>query len=145
MFQNRDERSQFLIVHPASMDEPSKKKYTLTFTEHPEHLHAIIRCETMDRDIALAYLREIADKCSELRSRRLIVERDVPVMLPDSDLFFTTDDFMRMVPRVRVAFVNPYAQLQDQMEFAIMIGTNRGAEFSVHNTIDAAEKWLAEA
>ena len=126
------------------MDDIPHKQYTLTFAEQPEHLHAVIRCETMDRDIALAYLREVANKCNELRCRRLIVERDVPVMLPDSDLFFTTDDFMRMVPRVRVAFVNPYAQLQDQMDFAILIGTNRGAQFSVHATVAAAEKWLAE-
>ena len=116
--------------------------YTLVFEQRQKYLFVIVRAESMDRKMALTYLSEIADRCREYKAKRLIIQRDVPVMLPVADLFFTTDAFLRMMGGVRVAFLNPHATIADQMDFAILIGTNRGAEFSVHNTYEAAEEWL---
>src|SRR4029077_6336709 len=117
------------------------KPYELTFEERDGYLYARIKADTMNREMALAYLGEIADKCAELNCRLLILERDVPVMLPSGDLFFTTQDFMNMMKGRRVAFVNPHSTIENHMDFAITIGTNRGADFALHNTVAAAEKW----
>ena len=63
-------------------------------------------------------------------------------MLPDTDLFFTTGEFLELMRDVRVAFVNPHESIHGEMEFAILIATNRGADFKLHGDIGSAEKWL---
>lgn len=125
------------------MSEPSEL-YELTFDERPDYLYACVKADKMTREIALSYLSKIADECTRLRCKRLVIERDVPVMLADSDLFFTTSDFTKMIKGVRVAFVNPHSNIDDHMEFAMIIGTNRGARFSLHSTVKEAEVRLLD-
>ena len=121
------------------------KPYELTFEPRSHYLYVHIKADTITREIALAYLREIADECGRLGYHRLMIHRDVPVMLSDPDIFFTTNDFLEMVPSVRVAFVNPYTTHEAGMKFAVLVGTNRGAKFQAHSTVEAAEQWLLEA
>ena len=121
---------------------PPAKPYELAFEERPEYLYAVVRSDTMQRDTALAYLTEIADKCAQLGCKRLLIERDVPVMLPDGDLFFVTNAFLELIKGRIVAVVNPHATLQDDMQFAITIGTNRGGNYKLFDNVPAAEKWL---
>lgn len=118
--------------------------YKLTFEQRPGYLYARVEAETIDRESALAYLREVADKCSEMSCERLLLERDIPVMLSDADLLFTTDDFQKMMHDIRVAFINPHLTIEDGMGFAMTIANNRGAVFKLHRNVGEAEKWLAK-
>ncbi|MFT3742754.1 MAG: hypothetical protein QM785_00540 [Pyrinomonadaceae bacterium] len=120
----------------------AERPYELTFEQFPDHLYVRVKAEKIDRQSALAYLREVAASCRTSDCENLILERDIPVMLSDSDLFFTTNDFLEMMRGVRVAFVNPHLTIEDEMRFAILIGTNRGAMFTVHNSLDAARAAL---
>jgi hypothetical protein len=116
--------------------------YELTFDERPGYLFAHITASQMTAEMALSYLSRIAARATVLHSTRVAIERDVPVMLPPGDLFFTTAKFLEMIRGVRVAFINPHAAIEDEMRFAIMIGTNRGADYKVVNSVAAAEEWL---
>lgn len=118
--------------------------YKLTFEQRPGYLYARVEAETIDRESALAYLREVADKCSEISCERLVLERDIPVMLSVADLLFTTDDFQKMMHDIRVAFINPHLPIDDDMGFAMTIANNRGAVFQLHRDVAEAEKWLAK-
>lgn len=120
----------------------AERPYELTFEERPQYLYAVVKAEVIDRQSALSYLREVSAKCREMDYENLILKRDIPVMLGDSDLFFTTNDFLEMMRGIRVAFVNPHLTLEDEMRFAVMIGTNRGAMFTVHSSLAAAEQAL---
>lgn len=117
-------------------------EYELTFERRPEYLHARIRSETMDQPMAYEYLRKVADKCRQVKATKLMLERDVPVMLKDIDLFHTTQFFLELIRGVRVAFVNPYIEIHEDMDFAITIGTNRGADYRLFNGVIEAEAWL---
>ena len=119
-----------------------QRAYELTFDSRPEYLYALIKCDRMDRNIALEYLTKVAEKVSELKQEKLMLVRDVPVMLPDSDLFFTTQYFLDRIGRTKVAFVNPHAVIEEDMKFAIVIGTNRGANYELFREISEAEEWL---
>lgn len=116
--------------------------YELTFEMRQGYLHARIRSESMDQPTALEYLRIVAERCTEEKAERLMLERDVPVMLKDVDLFYTTQYFLDLIRGTRVAFVNPYIEIQDDMDFAITIGTNRGADYRLFNGVVEAEAWL---
>jgi hypothetical protein len=116
--------------------------YRLTFEERPGYLYAKIQADTIDRETALAYLGEVAAKCAELGSHRLLLDRDIPAMMSDADIFFTTKDFADMMKGKRVAFLNPYMQNTEDLNFSITIATNRGAEFHLHKDLAEAEAWL---
>ena len=114
----------------------------LTFEERPGYLYANVAAETIDRERALVYLTAVAAKCSELGHRRLMLERDIAQMLPPADLFFTTNDFIAMMSGRVIAFVNTHPEIADDMDFAMTIATNRGAEFRLFSSESRAEEWL---
>lgn len=121
------------------------KLYELKFEERPEYLLAEVTSETMNAEIARHYLTRIAEKCRDIDADHVMIIRNVPVMLADGDLFDTTNFFRELMRGIRVSFVNPHTAIEDDMEFAIRIGTNRGALYSLCNTIEEAEKWLLQS
>lgn len=131
------------IVEPTTMNDPTLR-YQLRFDERPAYLCVKVSAPTIDRESALLYLREVADHCRKISCRSLMLIRDIPVMLRDADLFFTTTDFLKMIGETRVAFVNPYLPIAAQMDFAILIGKNRGGNYRLFNDEASAEKWLLE-
>lgn len=121
---------------------PSVKEYELTFEPRPNYLIATVKAKEIDRVSALDYLKKVAAKCAELQVRSLIIVRDIPTMLPDADLFTTTIEYLEMIRGIKTAFVNPYPSIQGSMDFALMIGTNRGARYKLFEDLQTAEKWL---
>ena len=122
--------------------EDSTKPYSLTYVEHTDYLHAIIQARTITRKIALSYLREVAHKCIQSGHQRLLLERNVPMTIPLVDIFFTTTDFLHMMGNSRVALVNPYSELDAEMNFIVTVARNRGGLFSLHSSVQSAENWL---
>ena len=120
------------------------KPYNLTFETRRNYLYAHITASSMSRPTALAYLQEVANECEHGRYRRLLLERDVPMMLNSLDLFRTTNDFLDMVKYVRVAVVNRFPDQQNAMNFAMRISTNRKARYNIFVDLSEAEKWLLE-
>ncbi|MFL6375006.1 MAG: hypothetical protein ACJ73D_10090 [Pyrinomonadaceae bacterium] len=116
--------------------------YELNFQERNGYLYAHVTAGDIDRDTALDYLKKVTDSVTDSRFDRLMVERDIPVMMSSIDLFFTTQDFLKMIGPTRVAFVNRHATIHSEMEFAMLIGTNRGANYRLFSNETDAELWL---
>lgn len=122
----------------------SPPRYSLSFEEGRGYLLARLKAERTDRETAHEYLEEIAKRCVIIGAQRLMIVRDIPNMLPLADQFFISNEFMEMTLGMRVAFVNIHLEQVDEMDFAIMIGTNRGANHKLFNDIEHAERWLLE-
>jgi hypothetical protein len=118
--------------------------YELKLEQRDGYLYALVNATAMDRDIAMAYLSEIAAECDRLNCEGVLIERNVPVMLPDADLFFVTNAFLEMIDGRRVAFVNPHEPIEQDMAFAVTIGTNRGANYKLFDDVESAEQWLTQ-
>jgi hypothetical protein len=116
--------------------------YTLHFENRGQYLYARITAEEIDRPSALEYLNEVADQLRASGLKRLMLERQIPVMLNDADLFHTTLDFLEMIRGTKAAFINPHSSIDDSMAFAMTIGNNRGAMYRLFNDADAGELWL---
>lgn len=125
------------------MTEPLKP-YQLKFEDRTGYLYVLVRSDRMDREIALAYLTEIANECARRNSKSLLLERDVPVMLPTGDLFFVTNAFLEMMKSNRVAIVNPHSKLREDLDLAVTISTNRGANYRLFDSVESAESWLRQ-
>jgi hypothetical protein len=120
----------------------AKLPYELTFEERPGYLYACITATDINKQTALDYLQKVTDRVIASGYEAVMVERDIPAMLPSADLFFTAQDFLKMIGPTQVAFVNKYATIHQAMEFAMLIGTNRGANYRLFHDVSAAEQWL---
>ena len=123
------------------MPDPTSQ-YKLTFEERDGYLYARVTADVINREIALVYLTQVADRAHSLNAERLMLHRDIPAMLPDGVLFFVTDEFQKMIAGIKTAFVNPYLSNEEAFNFAITVGTNRGAYYGVFANDDDAEAWL---
>ena len=117
-------------------------KYELRFEKRPDYLLAEVESGQMNETTAREYLGKIAAKCSETGAEAVLIIRDVPVMLADGDLFDITNYFLSLIGDRNVAFVNPHAEISEDMEFAIRIGTNRGGMYHLFSTVEEAERWI---
>ena len=129
---------------PRYLEKNLTRPYHLTLVERPKYLHSLVQFEAISRESALICLGEITSQCAHFGTKRLVLERDIHLMMPLADIFFVAEDFVRIIDGIRVAFVNPYAGLDDQLDVIVLMAINRGAAFSVHRTVAAAEKWLVE-
>jgi len=123
------------------MDETTRS-YELKFEERPEYLYASVKASKLTGETARAYLRDIVDEAARRGYKRLMVERDIPVSLDMATLFFAAMDFTEMIHGMRVVFVNPHPELEDHMDFARTVATNRGANYTIVRDVESAEKWL---
>lgn len=124
------------------MDEQPPPTYTLTLDERPGYLYAHVKAPIITEEIAMGYLKEVAARCVELGSERLLIHRDIPEMLPDGALFFVAVDFQKMISGIRTAFVNPHLTNDEALDFAVRVGLNRGADYATFNNDTDAEAWL---
>ena len=118
--------------------------YELTFEERPQYLYAHIVAEELEYEAAQDYLLEIAKEVDRLGQKRLMIHRDVQHVMPRGQLFFTAANLAETFYLIKVAFVNPYPELDDALNFAALTANNRGAIFKVFRDIEAAEKWLVK-
>ncbi len=123
------------------MERPSKV-YDLTFDERPEYLHARIAAQAMDRQTALDYLSEISLKCASVRCKRMLLERDIPALTPDEELFISMKDLVEMSTGIQIAFVNRHVPSDEALKH--MADFHYGAEFKYFNELAEAELWLSD-
>jgi hypothetical protein len=112
----------------------------LTFDERPEYLHARISAKMLDRRTALDYLSEISMKCANTRCKQMLLERDIPIMPADENLFPTLKELVEMSSGIRIAFVNPHVSVDDAMKH--LDEYNLGADFKYFNDAAEAQRWL---
>ena len=119
--------------------EPS---YTLTFEYRPEFLLARVHADSIDEQGIIAYLTEVAEKCIETGSDKVLVVRDIFATLGIANQYHTTTGFIEQMRHKKAAFVNPYPFVDDELDFAITVASNRGGNFQLFRDIESAEKWL---
>jgi hypothetical protein len=114
----------------------------LTFEDLPDYLHARISAEIPNRNTALDYFSEISMKCANIRCKKMLLERDIPSMVVDEDLFSTMKDLVEMSSGIRIAFVNRHIPTDEALlKFGEFDG---GADFRYFNNISDAQDWLRE-
>jgi hypothetical protein len=119
--------------------------YNLGFEKRDGYLYARIEADFMDLDTAKLYLREIADRVVGDGYKKLLVERNIPTIPGRGSLYFATQAFQDHIGDRKVAFVNVYQPIKEEMDFVIMVANNQGGEFQIFDTTDEAETWLLKA
>lgn len=120
----------------------SDKQYDLTLEERLGYFYALVKADAITEKIAMDYLHEVTDRCRGIGCKRLLIYRDIPTMLADGTLFFVAAKFQNMIRGIKVAFVNKYTSNDDAFDFAVRVGTNRGANYGIFRSTEEAEHWL---
>jgi len=116
--------------------------YELTFERHDGYLLAHVTADDITEELVADYLRAIAHKCNSTHSHCLIIDRNIPKILRIGALFLVATEFRRLIGDTRVAFVNPYPEISEALDFGIEVVNNRGADFRLFDDIASAEHWL---
>src|SRR5688572_7191530 len=96
-------------------------QYDLTFEERPGYLYANVKDTSMSEEMSAAFLGEIADKCAELGISRVIINRDVPVIINSSSLFFSMQVIVKILRGLKVAVLNPFPSNDEALNFAVVV------------------------
>jgi hypothetical protein len=127
------------------MTSPNKP-YSLTFEKRPQYLYVRVASETISQQMVADYLQEITYRCRRTGHTRLMVDRQIPQTLSETETFFTGTQFANMgIDRVKIAFVDERDENREHLEFAMLIANNRGGDMKLFSDADAAEKWLLHA
>src|SRR4051794_8786462 len=116
--------------------------YRLRFEKREQYLFAHVLAAEINVEIARGYLREVADQCNSLGATRCMVLRDIPEVFSDSGQFNIVHEAMEIFGGIKICWVNPFAVNQSSLDFATLVGTNRGGMFAMFSTEIEAEEWL---
>jgi hypothetical protein len=118
--------------------------YELLIEERPGYVYAYVRGATMNLAAAKRYLSEVARRCDEIDCSRLMLERDVPVLLSEVDMVFAVSYFLELMKGRRIAFVNRHTGIHNDLHRHILTGTKAGGHYRLFDNVMAAEKWLTK-
>jgi hypothetical protein len=135
---------QFLISVKKSKVKISSLPYNIEFQVRPGYLYARVQAPVIKREIAYSYLAEIVTKCADLRVKKLVLERDIPAVLDDEEMFAAMDDLVRMSKGMRVALVNRHISVSRALERIVNLGVGKGADYGYFTDPQDAEKWLLD-
>jgi hypothetical protein len=121
----------------------SGNPYELTLEERPGYLYAHIKADTMTTEMSAAYLSEIVDKCAALGLKKVLIYREVPYIINSAvSIYYSMQEEIQLLKGLTLAVVTPFPATEEGLNFAILVSNNRGADFKLHPTIEAAEEWL---
>lgn len=123
----------------------SSKLYKIVFEHHDEYLYVYVTGEHDGYDVSIGYWREVADECKKSNVKRVLIEEDIPELVPMSDMYRIASEIPTLgFGGVRVAFVDRYTEQQADNEFGALVATNRGLYGKIFNNIEEAKNWLLD-
>ncbi|HMT08877.1 MAG TPA: hypothetical protein PKA82_12800 [Pyrinomonadaceae bacterium] len=116
--------------------------YKIAFTVHTEYLYVHLKAEDVSDGSISAYVSDIVAKSEETGLDKIILYRDIPVANNEASVFKTVSASLEELYGKKLAIVNPYEELNDVLKFGMTVGSNRGGNYEVFDTVEEAEKWL---
>ena len=119
------------------------KQYSLAYDEKPKYLYAHIKSDGFTVEVAVDYLREVINECRELQYTRIMIERDVAIMLPAAKNTFVAEQLAKMdVEGLRIAVVDPRPENRELNRFSAAASRGLGIKVRAYSNIPDARRWL---
>lgn len=119
------------------------KQYELGFDKRDDYLLVTLKAEKINHRTVLDYLGEIADRCASTRLRKMVIDRDIPMMLSDEEMLDSWGVFLQMRPRMRIAFVNRYPDIAEPLR-RLISGIQDEGTARYFEDLGSAEAWISE-
>lgn len=118
------------------------KPYDLSTEERPGYLYIHLRSDTISEEIIRGYVSDIVENSDRTGLDHILLYRDVPAIMTEGEVFHTVNDSLEALRGKKLALVNPHPALDKELKFGMTVGRNRGGNYQVFATIEAAEHWL---
>jgi hypothetical protein len=123
--------------------EEEKNSYKLTFEERDGYLFAGVTGETDNVDISSQYWKEIADKCKNDGTKKVLIVEDLPGGASMTEVYEVASALPQLgFFGIKIAFVDAHLDQQDVNRFGELVAVNRGLYGKIFNDVSEAEKWL---
>lgn len=120
-----------------------EKPYSLTYDEKPNYLYARVQCDTLTMEIAVDYLREVIMECRELQYTRLLIERDVPMLLTRAQNMSVAEQLAAMdVKGLKIAVVDSHSENGKLNKLAAAANRGFGIMARAYGSVPDARRWL---
>lgn len=120
------------------------KPYELILETRGDYLYARVTADEIDRHSAIDYVRRVAAACTEKSINKILIDRQIPMMLADSENYLLIIEMTQILGQRKTAYVNPYEQLDDKMSMNEMVSRNRNAPYRAFRTEEEAIRWLED-
>ncbi|MFT3745213.1 MAG: hypothetical protein QM785_13080 [Pyrinomonadaceae bacterium] len=118
------------------------REYELTLERRPEYVYACVKAASISLAIIVSFLSEAVEFCNEQGLERILLVRDIPAMLSDTDIYFAGIEFSKTVGTIKLALVNPFSNYAAPLDFVETVTSNRGAQMKVFSDAAEAAAWL---
>ena len=126
------------------MARAKSKSYTLTFAQKPGYVHAVATGPNTMENMK-GYLHELVRECASRGYRRVLIEERFVGprigMLDVFDLATWVSDSARGLFEA-IAYVDVYAENDQNIRFAENVAVNRGLRARAFRTVEDAAEWL---
>lgn len=123
--------------------ENPNKLYTLTFEERDNYLYAKVEGDIDNYEVSSGYWREIAEKCKDLSTKRVLIVEDLPGDSSMAEVYLVAAELPNMgFHGIKVAFVDGHLDQQEVNQFGELVAINRGLYGKIFCDVSEAENWL---
>lgn len=120
-----------------------EKPYSLTYDEKSNYLYAHVKCDEFTIEVAVDYLREVIAECRELQYTRIMIDRDIPVILSTAKIQFVAEQLATVNTKgLKIALVDPRPENRELNRFAAAASRGLGTKVRAYSTIPDGRRWL---
>lgn len=121
----------------------TSKPYDITFEHRPAYLYVSLKGKDVNYEIAKRYWIEIMALHNARQYSRVLIEKEIEKSLDTQDIFRVVTEVAVMARAgMKFAFVDRVIEAE-KIEFAEMVGNNRGLNIKYFDNLPSAEHWLA--
>jgi hypothetical protein len=119
----------------------SDKHYSVEMENRGPYLHASVTGKRVTPEIALAYWREIIDKCESTSCSRILLDHNFEEMISMQEMLEVIGPVGDMLQGKIMAFYDRYGHY-DIPEAGKMILRSHHVKMQIFHDLDEAERWL---
>jgi len=124
---------------------PKLIPYKLIFEARSGYLYARVEAEQISATTSKAYLAEVRAECDAHRSTRLMIDRRIPHVMSVIGFYNVSGNSVDILRGIKVAWLNPYPENHEMLEFAMTAANNRGGRYGLFTNEREAEEWLLDS
>jgi hypothetical protein len=116
--------------------------FDLSFEDRKHYAYAQIKAANIDRAMAFTYLGDVVLMCADIKQKKLLIERDIPILMNDDDMAQALAKLLLMGSGMKIAILNKNRSIGKELKRAVGQVCGKDSHCKYFNSLKAAERWL---
>ena len=119
----------------------AEKSYDIEMEDRGDYLWVLVGGDKLTAATAVAYWREIADRCHGSRCNKILIEKNFTESVGPAEMLEMAETLGNLLPGQRIAFYDRYDHSSIN-ELGKKLARNRDVMMQTFTNVQDAEKWL---